>query len=242
MKFKVVQSVPIRLVDQCIQVPPLLPVAPTFPGALSPYGSYSSPPCPQQHPIPHPPVSQVRRRVVKKTILLAKLSERDSNKPSLSRASRLFHTVITTVVVSLDSTLGECTVTAAAQKVPHQVGLEVVLLESKLYPLVSNEATSGLDFWKSTCKIIAVPRSSYEKLVENVPGEELSQIEEDEAISEQPSKKRKGATNCDIATKVDALSDKLDKVMDKGDKIEEAVEDLVEDTVAFAARSNGQWM
>ena len=51
--------------------------------------------------------------------------------------------------------MSECTVTVAVGKVQDQVGFEAVLLYSTLYPLVWNEVTSGLDFWKSTRKIVA---------------------------------------------------------------------------------------
>ena len=72
--------------------------------------------------------------------------------------------------------MGECNTSTAAEMVKHQIGLVVVLLDSKLYPVLNNETTRGVDFWKSTWKIIAVARSTYESFVDVRPGEELSQL------------------------------------------------------------------
>ena len=47
-----------------------------------------------------------------------------------------------------------------------QVGFQAVLLDSKCYPLMSNEATSGIEFWKSTRKILAASKSLFESLTE----------------------------------------------------------------------------
>lgn len=74
-------------------------------------------------------------------------------------------------------------VRAVAAKVSQQVGLEVVLLDSKLYSLICYKSTSILELWKSSHKIIAVPHTSYEKVVGNVPSKELSQTE-DVVVSE----------------------------------------------------------
>ena len=86
------------------------------------------------------------RRTIQKTILLAKVSLPDMNKPSLSQANRLTHTVITSVNVELDHSLGECNVNTVPDMVKKQVGFDVILLDSKLYPLIANESTAGIDF------------------------------------------------------------------------------------------------
>jgi hypothetical protein len=53
---------------------------------------------------------------------------------------------------------------AVAGLVVQQLGFDVVLMDSKCYPLLDSEGTSGLGFWKSTRKILAVSRSLYEML------------------------------------------------------------------------------
>ena len=140
------------------------PVSSFASGSHSPFGSYPVPRCPPSNPMPHPSALKFQRRVVKKTILIANLSLRDINKPSSPKANRLAHTVVTQVIISLDSSAGECNVDTAAEMVKRQVGFEVVLLDSKLFPVIPNDSTSGPDFWKSTWKIIAASRLMYEKL------------------------------------------------------------------------------
>ena len=67
----------------------------------------------------------------------------------------------TNLIVSIDST--QCNVTAVADLVGKQVGFEVVLLDSKLFPFFESEASS-FDVWKSTGKIIAASQALYDKL------------------------------------------------------------------------------
>ena len=82
---------------------------------------------------------------------MANLSSRDPNLPSSSRASHLVHTVVTQVIISLD-----CSVTRATECVCKQIGLNVVLLDSKLFPIMDNESTSIAKFWHLKCKLIVV--------------------------------------------------------------------------------------
>ena len=35
-----------------------------------------------------------------------------------------------------------------------QVGFDVILLDSKLFPLTDNNSATGVDFWRSTRKVI----------------------------------------------------------------------------------------
>ena len=159
---------------------------PTTQSQQSPYGVYpyqigthsQQPSAALPLPLSHPPRS--KQRVIKKTILIANLSSRDPNRPSSSRASRLLHTVVTQVIITLDC--NDCSVGKATECVRKQIGLDVVLLNSKLYPIIDNENTSGAEFWRSTRKIIAVSRASYEKLSGTVVGEELCRVEDDTAL------------------------------------------------------------
>ena len=116
-------------------------------------------------------------QIIKKTILVANLAAHDMNKPTTSKSSRLVHTVVTSVIIGLDSSMNECNIATAVELVKRQVGFYVVLLDCKLFPLIESESTSFPDFWKSTCKIIAASRSTYEKLVGVSAGEELSQMD-----------------------------------------------------------------
>ena len=78
--------------------------------------------------------------------------------------------------------MGECNAPTVTEKVKNQVGFEAILLDSKLYPLIVNDSTSGLDYWKSSRKIIATSRTVYEKIVGKSPAEELSQVDEEVVI------------------------------------------------------------
>ena len=194
------------------------PISPTFSQAMSPYGTYPVPQYPQSNPVPHVPSPRVRQRIIKKTMLLAKLALRDVSKPSSSRANRLTHTVITSVVVSLDQSMGECNVASAAEIVKRQVGFEVILLDSKLYPLIESEATSGFDYWKSTRKIIATSRTVYEKLIGKSPAEEIKQVDEDVVVVDHPRKKIKLTSDGDdvvILTKLEEVEKAVREINEK---------------------------
>ena len=176
----------------------------------SPYGAYPyqfgtqpqpSPSAPLPHPPYHPP--RCKQRAIKKTVLIANLSSRDSNRPSTSRASRLVHTIVTQVIISLDS--NNCSVNRATECVRKQIGLDVVLLDSKLFPIMDNESTFGAEFWRSTRKIIAVSCASYEKLSGIAAGEELCQIEDD---VRQPASKKPKSCDTNISENFEVLNKK----------------------------------
>ena len=80
-----------------------------------------------------------------------------------------------------------------------QVGFDVILLDSKLFPLTDNNSATGVDFWRSTRKVIAVSCASYEKLVGVVSGEELSQEADDVINLELPCKKVKKSDNITLS-------------------------------------------
>lgn len=144
------------------------------------------PKCSPSNPIQHSLVPHVHRRTVQKTILLAKLAPQDPNKPSSSRANRLTDTVITSAIVKLDHTLGECNIETVADMVKNQVGFEVISLDSKLYPLIANDSTSGLDYWKSTRKIIDTSRAVFEKIV----GKSLVEVIDEDVVIVEPQAKK----------------------------------------------------
>lgn len=117
----------------------------------SPFGSYTAFTAPL--PRPHPPLSRnssgiTKRKLIKKSILLASLSlQEQGTSPSKSKFQ---YEVVTQIIVSLDPTLGRCCVKAVCDKVKDQVGFEVVLLDSKCYPITANEITSDPEYWKAT--------------------------------------------------------------------------------------------
>ena len=58
----------------------------------------------------------------------------------------------------------DCSPSTVAQEVSESVGFDVILLDSKYYPLLDNAATSIISFWKSTRKILAASKSILQKL------------------------------------------------------------------------------
>ena len=90
------------------------------------------------------------------------------------------HNVVTQVIINLDSSA--CNVTQFAQSEKMQVGFEVVLLASKLFPLLDNDSTTGVEFWRSARTTIAASRASYEKLA-GVPGHKISHVNDDVATT-----------------------------------------------------------
>ena len=57
-----------------------------------------------------------------------------------------------------------CTVRRVTDLVSKQVGVDVVLLDSKGYPLLENDSTSVESFWRGTRKVLAANRAIYGKL------------------------------------------------------------------------------
>lgn len=149
--------------------------------AISPFGSYttySAPGLPRPHPPPARSSSGIsKRKLIKKSILLASLSLQEQG--TSSSKSKLQYEVVTQIIVSLDPTLGHCCVKAVCDKVKEQVEFEVVLLDSKCYPITTNEITNDPEYWKGTRKVIAAHKVNYEKLGGISPETDLIKCMED---------------------------------------------------------------
>lgn len=169
--------------------------------------------------VPHPPPS---RKSIKKTIPVINLSARDSNRPSSSKTNGLMYTVVTHVIVNLNSSAGECTVGTVAEKVKAQVGFDTILLDSKLYPVLENDATSGIEFWKSTRKIMAASRSLYERLGGAPSNAELlSQVDDAEVVFLEPSNKKVKTSNSLADSTLNSVA--IDKLTNIDKKLDEVV-------------------
>ena len=70
--------------------------------------------------------------------------------------------VVTQVVVKPDET--KCTLKAVAEMVKEQLSFNVLLLDSKCFLLLDNDSTNGVEFWKSTWKVLAANRLTYTRL------------------------------------------------------------------------------
>ena len=139
----------------------------------TPFGSYTAPVFGTPHSSAAKAPQQIyshRNRLTKKSfrkaVSLVSLTGMDPMKPSTSKSSRLEYSIITQVYLCL--TADQCNVTSVSDVVAEQVGFPVVLLDSKCYPLSSNAGTCGVDFWKSTRKILAASKSLYVQLCDDV--------------------------------------------------------------------------
>ena len=119
---------------------------------------------------------------------------------------------ITQVVVHLSP--ATCNVKEVSQLIAKQVDFDVVLLDSKGYPLLDNESTTGESFWKSTRKILAANKQLYRKVTgQNTDIERASTDLRKEDSSDNsdillPSVKRRKCANCgDSSTIADKIED-----------------------------------
>lgn len=124
----------------------------------SPYGAYANPLSYYKGdlPPPHPPRS-TKNAKIKKTIMVVSL-----HKKGKAKKGRIEYTTVTQVVVSM--TPAECNVSHVTDKVSELIGFPAILLDSKCFPLMKNESTSGLEFWKSTRKILAASAALWQQV------------------------------------------------------------------------------
>ena len=170
-------------------------------------------------PIPHPPtfaaasgISLPSQKGFRKTIILVTLSPA----PSSSKASKpgVTYTTVTQTQVTVNSST--CKPSVIAGMVSSTVGYDVILLDSKCYPLLDNTATTELDFWKSTRKILAAHKSSYEDITgkkfdgPHIISQGLTPAHQTSKTTGEPS-----LDNKEILEKVDKILSKVEK-MEKG--------------------------
>ena len=133
-------------------------------GYTSPFGS-SSIPAPSLAPVKLN-LPRSAKKNLRKTIIVVSLIRRDGrNQPCSSKTASLDYNVITHIVVNLDQSA--CSVGNVAHLVKQQLGVDVILLDSKCFRLYDNDSTSGIGFWKSTRKILAASKL-LEKMVKHL--------------------------------------------------------------------------
>lgn len=110
-------------------------------------------------PAPHPPTK--RKKGWSKTIIVVTLKKKSGSGSSKGNA-KLVYEIVTQVSVLLDTSTS--TVRQVTKLVGKQVDQGVILLDSKCYPILENESTSGEAFWKSTRKVLAANHDLYYKL------------------------------------------------------------------------------
>ena len=115
--------------------------------------------------------------------------------------------------------VGRCSPSVVADLVREQVGFEVVLLDSKCFPLRDCDSTVASEFWKSNRRILAASMSLFTKLtgtstnpIRANPDVDLTAS--DEELSNPPRSKR-----CCLREfkKLDEILERVEKISKKVD-------------------------
>ena len=186
-----------------------------------PFGAYTQPTYHGDISPPHPPPRALGK--IKKSIVVVSLSKKGKHKKG-----KLEYTAVTQVVVSISPS--DCNVSSITPLVSEQVGFQAILLDSKCYPLLSNESTSGVDFWRSTRKILAASRAVYEKVTGIDPSKDVIGQALDLPDSESsPKRRRVEVTDPDVPSSVDTklIIDKLTNLEKKLEFLDELNQGLI---------------
>ena len=144
------------------------------------------------------------KKAIRRAVSLVSLTAADPTKPSSSKASRLEYNIVTQVFLCLTPEL--CNINSVSDLVTRQVGFPVILLDSKCYPLSDNSGTTGIDFWKSSRKILTASKSLYEEIT----GHNTTIDSNLEAIQPPPAKKqRQEDVLLELLEKVTAIDKKV---------------------------------
>ena len=119
---------------------------------------------------------------------------------------------MTQTQVSIDST--SCSPRDVSALVLGQVGFEVVLLDSKCYPILHNDATTVFDYWKSTRKILAASKAAYEKLTGKAFSHTLDLVSQADNVT-PTSKRRHHSEN--LSDKIELVQASIDRLAKKFD-------------------------
>ncbi len=116
--------------------------------------------------------------------------------------------MVTQVVVTLEP--HKCSQGVVVELVKQQVGYDIILLDSKCFPVLDNETTRSTEYWKSTRKILAASMSLYSRLkgTSADPGQALLS-DESGVRAGLPRAKRKCP---DEEGKLDIILERLDQV------------------------------
>ena len=145
--------------------------------------------------------------------MVVSLKKRDGKGSSTKGNSKVEYEIVTQVTVSLDSS-SPCTVCKVTDLVSKQIGMDVILLDSKCYPLLENDITSVESFWRGTRKVLAANRAMYDKLtgqctsLQNASVDLTGEDSDSSSIGMSPVQKRP----CRDAVP-SSVDEKLDKIV-----------------------------
>ena len=125
-------------------------------------------------------LSLKKRNIIRKTISFIRLEKGRDKKVSISP--------ITDIIIKLNGQ-DDCTVTCVAELVKDEVGFDVTLVNTKCNQIGDSDATRGLDFWKSSRKVLAVHSQMFDKAFGKKKAYsaaiDLTQDEDDEYIEDE---------------------------------------------------------
>ena len=145
--------------------------------------------------------------------MVVSLKKREGKGSSTKGNSKVEYEIITQVTVSLDSS-SPCTVRKVTDLVSKQVGVDVILLDSKCYPLLENDSTSVESFWRGTRKVLAANRAIHDKLtgrctrLQNASVDLTGEDSDSSSVGMSPAQKRP----CRDAVSP-SIEEKLDKIV-----------------------------
>ena len=150
------------------------------------------------------PLHLKKKKAVRKTVSLVRLEKSSDGKV-------VQHTV-TDVIVKLACDV-ECCVPFVIERIKEEVGFDVVLINTKCSKILDNDATRGIDFWKSSRKVLAVSSERYEKLFGKKKQYAAAiDLTSDDSSPERPSKRPKREVGFDIKLGFEALNQKLEEI------------------------------
>lgn len=176
-----------------------------------PFGGYTGP----SHQPKTPSISRfttcssnpvaARKKTFRKTIVLVSLTCTSGDKPSSSKSPGIAYTVVTQIVVTLESQ--SCSPGIVADLVRQQVGYDVILLDSKCFPVLDTDTTCSSEYWKGTRKILAASKTLYAKLKGSSANPERAQVEIDltDDGEHTPKAKRPCLTKSDGTEKLEQI-------------------------------------
>ena len=118
--------------------------------------------------------------------------------------------------------VGHCSLAVVAEAVHQQVGFDVVLLDSKAYPILEGDSTNSMEFWKSNRKVLAASKTLYTKLTGTSTNHKRAITEIDLTSSDDDTHQSKRSCL--------SSDDKLDRIL-------EGVETLRKQSTFFAKLS-----
>lgn len=182
---------------------------------VSPFGAFTGPTA-SLSAVPHrlPPLANRRKLVssFRKTIMLVSLALQNPNKPSSSTCAGVDYRIVTQVVVTLEA--GNCNISVVGGLIQQQVGFEVILLDSKCFPVLDSATTSSDEFWRCNRKILAASKSLYTKMIGSSANPERAR--EEETLETPPAKKQRLHSDS-----IETFTDKLDSILAKVGRLEQ---------------------